>query len=76
MLTITRVVEEATCLFCNKTKEVARVVMDGGKGEVLLCWADLRKHAQMKMRMNGKPEAKPVPTAAVPAGNGAGMPVK
>jgi hypothetical protein len=58
MLTIKRVVENDTCLFCSKQKEVAAVQMDG-QTEVLLCWADVRKMAQMRMRMNGKQEAKP-----------------
>jgi hypothetical protein len=69
MLTIKRVVEMGTCVFCNREKEVCAVVMDGQSHEVQLCWADVKKHAQMRMRMNGVP-AKPA--AAVPVGNGAG----
>ena len=57
MLTINRVEASGTCVFCSKEKEVAAVVMDGQK-EVLLCWADIKKHAQMRMRMNGQTEKK------------------
>lgn len=56
MLTINRV-EEGLCAFCGKQKEVAAVVMDAKK-EVLLCWADVKKHAQMHMRMSGQ-QARP-----------------
>jgi len=59
MLTIKRVEPSGTCVFCSKEKEVAAVVMDDGQQEVLLCWADIKKHAQMRMRMNGQPEKKP-----------------
>ena len=50
MLTIKRVESSGTCVFCNKEREVAAVVMDG-QPEVLLCWSDIKKHAQMRMRM-------------------------
>jgi len=65
MLTILRVEELAKCAFCSREKEVAAVLMDGSKTEVLLCWADVRKHAAMRMRMNGQ-SPKPAPVA-VPA---------
>lgn len=52
MLTVKRVIESDTCLFCNKQKEVAAVQMDG-QTEVLLCWNDVRKMAHMRMRMSG-----------------------
>lgn len=52
MLTIKRVLDEQNCLFCSKTKEVAVVSLDG-QGEMQLCWADLKKMAKMRMRMNG-----------------------
>jgi hypothetical protein len=58
MLTIKRVIDNDTCLFCSKQKEVAAVQMDG-QVEVLLCWTDVRKIPHMRMRMNGKPEPKP-----------------
>lgn len=63
MLTINRVEPSGTCVFCSKEKEVAAVVMDGQK-EILLCWADIKKHAQMRMRMNGQPEKKSVAPAS------------
>jgi len=69
MLTIKRILENDTCLFCSKQKEVVAVLMDG-QTEVLLCWSDVRKMAHMRMRMNGKPEARSV--AAAPQ---AGQPV-
>lgn len=69
MLTIKRVIESDTCLFCSKQKEVAAVQMDGHP-EVLLCWADVRKMLHMRMRMNGKAESRPI--SAMPA---AGQPV-
>src|SRR4051794_11810389 len=60
VITIKKVVPEGTCVFCDKQKEVVAVVMDGGTAEVMLCWADVKKHAQMRMRMNGTaPEKKP-----------------
>src|SRR5207244_4861833 len=49
---ITRVEPSGVCVFCNKEREVAAVVIDGQQ-EVLLCWSDIKKHAQMRMRMNG-----------------------
>jgi len=65
MLTILRVEEMAKCAFCSRDKEVAAVQMDGSKTEVLLCWADVRKHAAMRMRMNGQaPKAAPIAVAA------------
>jgi hypothetical protein len=63
MLTIKRVEPSGTCVFCNKEKEVAAVVLDGQQ-EVMLCWSDIKKHAQMRMRMNGQPEKKPAPISA------------
>ena len=65
MLTINRVMENGTCVFCSKEKEVAAVILDG-QGEILLCWADVRKIAQMRMRMLGQPKGKPEVKAAVP----------
>lgn len=62
MLTIKRVIESDTCLFCSKQKEVAAVQMDG-QTEVLLCWNDVRKMAHMRMRMNGKQDLRPAPAA-------------
>lgn len=64
MLTINRVEESGRCVFCGKEKEVAAVVMEGKK-EVLLCWADVRKHAAMHMRMNGQAKAITVAQSAV-----------
>ncbi len=57
MLTIVRVEEIGKCVFCGREKEVVAVVMDG-KSEVLLCWADIKKHAQMRMRMAAPGETK------------------
>jgi hypothetical protein len=62
MLTIKRVEPSGTCVFCSKEKEVAAVVLDGQQ-EVMLCWSDIKKHAQMRMRMNGQPEKKSATTA-------------
>jgi hypothetical protein len=69
MFTIKRVQASGTCVFCNKEREVAAVVMDGQQ-EVLLCWNDIKKHAQMRMRMNDQTEKKSVNT--VSAGDLAG----
>lgn len=69
MLTVKRVIDSDTCLFCNKQKEVAAVQMDG-QTEVLLCWNDVRKMAHMRMRMNGNPTPKAAAASAV-----AGQPV-
>jgi len=55
MLTIKRVEPSGTCVFCNKEREVAAVVLDG-QPEVLLCWSDIKKHAQMRMRMGAQPK--------------------
>jgi hypothetical protein len=66
MLTIKRVEPSATCVFCNKTRECAAVILDGQQ-EVLLCWSDIKKHAQMRMRMNGEPAGKPLATVTKPA---------
>src|SRR5437764_1268223 len=49
MLTIKRILESATCVFCNAEKEAASVVMEGhGQGELQLCWSCLKKMARMK----------------------------
>jgi hypothetical protein len=70
MLTIKRVEAQGTCAFCAKDKEVAAVVMDG-QPEVLLCWGDRRKHAQMRMRMTS-PSSKPAAPAPSPAPSASG----
>lgn len=55
MLTIKKVIEAGMCALCDKEKEVAAVIMDGrGASEIQLCWADVRKMANMQMRMNGQ----------------------
>ena len=67
MLTIKRVESSGTCVFCNKEKEIAAVVLDG-QPEVLLCWNDIKKHAQMRMRMNAalQNERAATPTPSSP----------
>ena len=68
MMMIKRVLEDGTCVFCDKEKEVAAVVMNGqSNGEILLCWADVRKMAHMQMRMHGDAIAtnRTPPTATV-----------
>lgn len=68
MFHLKRVQAEGLCVFCDKSKEVVAVAMDGeGPGEILLCWADVKKMAHMKMRVGGKVTPKPVP--AVPSVN-------
>ena len=74
MLTIKRVVESGVCVFCNKSKEVVAVVLDGqAAGEILLCWPDVKKMAQMKMRMTG---TGPVALAQPIKPQGNAIPVK
>jgi len=76
VLTIKRLVNELECSFCQKPKDGCVVEFaDQKSGETALCWACLKKMAQMKDRMaqpahpkHAIPAAPPaVPVNAVPA---------
>jgi len=70
VLTIKRLVNELECSFCQKPKDGCIVEFaDQKSGESALCWACLKKMAQMKDRMAQPAHPKPaqaVPVNAVP----------
>ena len=48
MLTIKKLLANATCSWCSKDKEVCEVELDNGT-TVCLCWPDLKRTIRMQM---------------------------